>query len=426
MNLTDDFIANITKPGWYKDSECPGLYLKVTKNSNKVFVVRLKLQASKKSCTVKILESTSSVPDGTASIESARRQAKLILSELARGLHPTDGLQAQRILEEECIAAERAREKFERTTIREILDMYLGVKIGLKESTKKFYRYAAQSMKDWLDKPLSSIGEIQFAERYRDLIIGSVACDKIHAGKCDHVGKANSFVRTFTALYNYAACHPDLRHNGEPLFRKNPATYLRRLGKGVLRENRPRSSFITDAQLRPWLAAVLQLEIEQAKDLLILLLFTGLRKDEALSLRFSDVDWQQRTLTANNTKNRVDHVLPLTVHTEFLLRRRLSQSKDRHWVFEGHRGGAHLTDIDNHISAVIDNAGVYFKLHDLRRSFGSIAARIRGSSDYVVKRLLNHRTKSDVTQYHYIQHELEFLRKQLTENRGAHSANSRR
>ncbi len=144
--------------------------------------------------------------------------------------------------------------------------MYLGVKIGLKESTKNFYRFAAQSMKDWLDKPISSIGEIQFAERYRDLVIGAVACNKAHAGKCDHVGKANSFNRTFTAVYNYAACQPDLQHKGEPLFRKNPAIYLRRLGKGVLRANRPRSSFITDAQLKPWLKAVLQLENQPARD----------------------------------------------------------------------------------------------------------------------------------------------------------------
>ncbi len=108
-------------------------------------------------------------------------------------------------------------------------------------------------------------------------------------------------------------------------------------------------------------------------------------------------------------------MLPLTVHTESLLRRRFDQSKSRYWVFEGQRDGAHLTDIDSHISAVIQNSGVHFKLHDLRRSFGSVAARIRGSNDYVVKRLLNHRSKNDVTQYHYIQLELEFLRQQLTE-----------
>lgn len=47
------------------------------------------------------------------------------------------------------------------------------------------------------------------------------------------------------------------------------------------------------------------------RDYLVLLLLTGLRRTEALRLRWENVDLKAGTLCAVDTKNRSDHMLPM-------------------------------------------------------------------------------------------------------------------
>lgn len=62
---------------------------------------------------------------------------------------------------------------------------------------------------------------------------------------------------------------------------------------------------------------------EMVRDYLLLVLFTGLRKEEAAQLTWNNVDLKARTLTVIDTKNHLDHTLPLSDFLfELLLRRR--------------------------------------------------------------------------------------------------------
>ena len=48
------------------------------------------------------------------------------------------------------------------------------------------------------------------------------------------------------------------------------------------------------------------------KDYFLLILFTGLRRMEAASLRWPDIDFKAKTFTVQDTKNREIHTLPMT------------------------------------------------------------------------------------------------------------------
>lgn len=48
------------------------------------------------------------------------------------------------------------------------------------------------------------------------------------------------------------------------------------------------------------------------RDYFLLLLFTGLRKQEAIELTWDRVDLKEKTITINDTKNHQSHVLPLS------------------------------------------------------------------------------------------------------------------
>ncbi|WP_240761724.1 tyrosine-type recombinase/integrase [Nitrosococcus wardiae] len=71
-----------------------------------------------------------------------------------------------------------------------------------------------------------------------------------------------------------------------------------------------RRTVIKPHELNPWMQTVQKLENTAARDYLMLVLLTGLRRTEALELRWQDVDLKWQTLTVHDTKNRQAHTLP--------------------------------------------------------------------------------------------------------------------
>jgi len=140
----------------------------------------------------------------------------------------------------------------------------------------------------------------------------------------------------------------------------------------------------------------------------LLLLFTGLRRNEALCLRWENVDLNHGTLCAVDTKNHANHLLPMGRYLWNLMRQR-HRASDSEWIFANALTGQRITDPRRQIVNVVAKSGVPFSPHDLRRTFASILSRLGDQlSYYTTKRLLNHRT-GDVTQG-YIQFDLEQLR----------------
>jgi integrase len=132
--------------------------------------------------------------------------------------------------------------------------------------------------------------------------------------------------------------------------------------------------------------AVLALDNGLARDYLQLVLLTGLRRSEALGLKWEDVDLLGRTLTVKDTKNHRDHTLPLPDYLAALLERMPRHGAN---VFEGSRG------LGSALEEVARRSGVPFCIHDLRRTFATIADSL-DIPGYAVKSLLNHKG-GDVT-----------------------------
>lgn len=86
-------------------------------------------------------------------------------------------------------------------------------------------------------------------------------------------------------------------------------------------------------ELAIWYSALQKLEgeglVDTVKDLLIFILFTGLRRREASELRWENVDLKNKHFYISNTKNQEDFYLPLTKTTYKLLsERRKKQSQN--------------------------------------------------------------------------------------------------
>ena len=139
------------------------------------------------------------------------------------------------------------------------------------------------------------------------------------------------------------------------------------------------------------------------------LLLTGMRRNEALELRWEDVNLDYGVVTVKDTKNGDDHALPLSDALSFMLQTRKCRSRST-YVFSGKRLDIRLTDWRHSHAQAAARFAHPFMLHDLRRTFITTADAL-DIPHHVIKRLVNHRS-SDVTDG-YIIASVERLRKPM-------------
>jgi integrase len=225
-------------------------------------------------------------------------------------------------------------------------------------------------------------------------------------------------MRLLRALYNYAiGAYEDSK--GEPIITNNPVQRISH-NKSWFRE-KSRSNIIQPNDLRQWYSAVKELPnnkinsiriniADTVSDYLIFILLTGLRQSEASSLVWTDVDFNNKLFTVRNTKNHTDHPLPLTDVLIKLLSQRVEASESV-FVFPGKSNLKALVNPYKQIKLVREESSIYFTMHDLRRTFATIADSL-DIQHHIIKRLMNH-VNNDVTIKHYVQPSIERLREPM-------------
>jgi len=108
------------------------------------------------------------------------------------------------------------------------------------------------------------------------------------------------------------------------------------------------------------------------RDYFLLILFTGLRREEAAKSTWDHIDLKAKTVTIVDTKNHQAHVLPLSDFLYNLLLSRQQQSATN-FVFPGDGKTGYIVEPRKAMEKVIKQSGVTFTLHDLRKTFITIA-----------------------------------------------------
>ena len=364
--ISKSFVDTVAPPptkagqktqAFYRDSALPGFGLRVTSAGVKAFIVETRVDGKVKRITLGKY--------GPLTVEQARKLAQQFLGKVAGGANP--------------IADEREHD-LAATTLRQIFEDYLLTRKDLKPNTLHDYtRHIEGSFGDWQSKRLTAITKDMVELRHRELGQRSPA-------------RANGAMRVLRALFNHAM-HKLEDRNGEPLLRVNPVDRLRQNRAWYTIERR--QTIIKPHQLAAWYKAVQQLNQAVTRDYLEFLLFTGLRRSEGAALRWSDVDFDDRTMRFPDTKNRTTHVLPMPDNLFELLKRRRADTEGL-WVFPSPLHDGHLKEPREAVSRVSTLSGVPFTLHDLRRTFITIAESLDIPA-YALKRLLNHKDPNDVT-----------------------------
>jgi hypothetical protein len=151
---------------------------------------------------------------------------------------------------------------------------------------------------------------------------------------------------------------------------------------------------------------------ETVLDYLLIILFTGLRRQEAAQLTWANVDLANRTLKILDTKNGENHTLPLSDYIHEILSSRHKQADEETvYVFPGEKDNPYLVEPRSVLRKITQISGITFTIHDLRRTFITVAESLDIPA-YALKRLLNHKMTNDVTAG-YIVTDVERLRKPM-------------
>ena len=145
------------------------------------------------------------------------------------------------------------------------------------------------------------------------------------------------------------------------------------------------------------------------------LIFTGLRRREASSLKIKDINFTNLTYLVR-PKGKELIQMPLTAELATFLERRINVSKTlgSEYVFANpDNGGNPLNDPRRAMHFLRKELGIHITIHGFRRSFATYAESI-DLSQYVIKRLLNHSMGRDVTGVHYLQRDISRLRAALS------------
>jgi integrase len=330
-------------------------------------------------------------------VEEARFLARLLIRQMQQGVDPVKAAKAK-----------AHKEQSLSKSVEGIFLDYLRVRT-LKPKTEKDYRNTFYLVfDDWKDRPARDITRSDAQELFFET--------RDNRG----LAMAGLAFRIISAVFNMAKADEVA---GERLIKENPVDVLK--DKRIDRKVDRRKRYLSDAEIAKFVElfhdALNFYEREphgvtrQGGNYVMLLLATGLRKSEALALKWIDVDWTARHFVVHNTKNGTDHYVPLSSlisHVLLLQRQYLDKEKnesrrDSVWVFPNRYGTGHMTEPKSQLARIKEATGLEFSFHDLRRTFAQ-HAHLHGIEHPLIQRALNHKTGSITDQY--ISTQIETLR----------------
>jgi integrase len=321
-------------------------------------------------------------------LKQARERAVALLAELGAGKDPK---------EERRNAARRT------VTLRATLDAYLSARKNLAEKSRREYRASVERhLEGWLDLPLRSITPEMVEAKHEQIAAGVAARNnggRRGGGPANGAHSANGVMRAFRAMWNFAT-------ERDPSLPSNP---VKRLRRAWYPEHR-RENMVRPEQLPIFYKAVRELPSMTARDYLLLLLFTGMRRNEAAALKWDEIDFAERVirLPAARLKARRKLDLPMSPFVRDLLIARRAIGRESEFVFASDSKSGHIEEPKFPLNQVALATGIRVSAHDLRRTYITIA---EGSdiSPLALRALANHALGNDVTSG-YVQMTVERLR----------------
>lgn len=341
----------------YRDSEINGFGLRVGTKRKSFF------------CEKKINGKTIRTTLGTypeLPIEIARKMARKTIIKMITGVNTNQ---------------EKADNRVRSVTLEQVYQDFKNSR-ALKAKTLQTYDGdMRRAYGDWLQLQVCAITKDMIEKRHMKITLDS--------GKAS----ANRSGRMLRSILNFAIGKYELS-NGNAVLSENPFERLSRT-KQWHRVKR-KTGHLKPDQFPALFRELDKMPNEVVADFIRFVLFTGCRRSEAASLMWKHVNIPNRSFLIADPKNHSPMELPLTSYLmELILRRQSSRIND--YIFPAAAKSGHIEEPKKTVAKIGEAIGHHFCVHDLRRTYVTIAESL-DVSHYAVKALINHKMdRSDVT-----------------------------
>mgnify|MGYP001078271821 FL=1 len=341
------------------DSELPGFGVRVLPSGRKKFVLQYRY--------------------GKTSRRMGIGQFGAITVDQARGL----ALQGLAKLRQDIDPLAEVRERRTAITVKELSERFDAehIAVHLKATTAKEYR---RNLKLFI---LPAIGQ----KRILDVTRADIA--KFHHDSRDRPYQANRNIEIISKMFNLAELW-GLRPDGT-----NPRRHIKKYPE------KKRERFFSEGELGAIGRVLDEMEVERielpsAIAAVRLLLFTGCRLREILTLKWSYVDLDRSALHLPDSKTGAKIVSIGNAAVEVL--KKLDRDPDNVFVITGRVPGQHLTDLQPFWQRVRGRAGLKdARIHDIRHTFASVAVS-SGMSLPIIGKLLGHTQVQTTARYAHL------------------------
>lgn len=339
----------------FHDTVCNGLVIQVHSGGSKTFHVYKKSPVTGKPIRPKI----GRFPD--ISVETARKEAAKLLSEIALGRDPAQ----ETALKRGEITLGKLFATYVQSYAREHCKRW-------EETEKNFNRY----FQPWLDRRATSftLAEVQ---NY---------IHRLGQTRSKHV--ANRAFDDLRGVFSWGVKYGYVQG-------ANPCI-------GVVKyKTQARERFIAPEEFETFFEELKAETNEAFRDYVYLSLFTGARQANVLAMRWEQVDFDLAHwhIPGETMKNQQSQTVPLTaLALQVLVDRHARRTSDQ-WVFPSDGASGHYVEPKNAWRKFLKRAKLSnLTMHDLRRTLGSYMA-MNNQSLHIIGKVLGHRSPSSTLIY---------------------------
>jgi integrase len=365
--LSDGMVKKLSEPvkgsKIHYDPVLPGFGIRVTAAGARSFVLNYRT-ASGRERRITI----GAFPNWT--VGAARTEARRLKRMIDEGGDPLGDVEAER----------------EAPTVNELADRF---------ETEHLTRRRPGTASDYRSMLVKYIRPALGRLKVADIVFADI--DRLHhrITGAGHPRRANTVVAVLSKMLSLAI-RWDMRAD-------NPCRGIERNGEVK------RKRYLSGDELARLTKALTTYPEKQSADVVRVLLLTGARRGEVLGMRWADVDltagiWSK---PGSTTKQKADHVVPLSVPAQQLLaeiRKRQTAKRQQlpEHVFPGAGESGHVVEIKRAWRTLCKHADIAgLRIHDLRHSFASQLAS-GGASLPLIGALLGHSSPATTARYSHL------------------------
>ncbi|MYF69169.1 MAG: site-specific integrase [Proteobacteria bacterium] len=345
----------------YWDSSLSGFGVRVYPSGSRVYLVQTRSGGRSRRLTLG--------RHGLITAEQARRKAAQIIADIKAGNEP--------VLHNGASTADAG------PTVAEVAERFMTehVAVRCKPATQRQCR-------DIIDRHLlPGLSSVRLGQ------IGRERVAALHYSLHETPTMANKVVDMLSRLFNMAELWGIAPEGG------NPCRFVRKY------KEPPRERFLSDDEFRRLGRVLAEVEAEGkvqpgAVAAFRLLMLTGCRKSEILTLRWEDVDLEAGEFRLRDAKTGA-RAVAISPSARLVLQG-LPRVPGNPWVIAGTKPGRRVTNVNSAWLIVRNRAGLNdVRIHDLRHSFASRALAL-GESLPMIGKLLGHRKVQTTARYAHL------------------------